>query len=114
MFTKLDTRQGFYSEYTTFRTRYGSYKYKVMPFRLTNGPMAFQRLVNDIFMDMLDEYITALMDDLIYSVNEAEHELYVKAVLTRLRAAGLQASLHKCEFHAPRPSISVLSSPQKE
>lgn len=111
MFTKLDIRQGFHrihmhpdsEEYTTFRTRYGSYKYKVMPFRLTNGPVAFQRLVNDIFMDMLDEYITALMDDLlIYSVNEAEHELYVKAVLTRLRAAGLQASLHKCEFHVTK------------
>jgi len=38
-------------------------------------------------------------DLLIYSVNEAEHELHVKAVLARLRAADFQASLHKCEFH---------------
>lgn len=111
VFTKLDIRQGFHrirmhpdsEEHTTFRTRYGSYKYKVMPFGLTNGPATFQRLVNDIFMDMLDEYVTAFVDDLlIYSTNEAEHELHVKAVLTRLRAAGLQASLHKCEFHVTR------------
>lgn len=111
VFTKLDIRQGFHrirmhpdsEEYTTFRTRYGSYKYKVMPFGLTNGPATFQRLVNDIFMDMLDEYVTAFVDDLlIYSANEAEHELHVKTVLTRLRAAGLQASLHKCDFHVTK------------
>ena len=111
VFTKLDIRQGFHrirmhpdsEEYTTFRTRYGSYKYKVMPFGLMNGPATFQRLMNDIFMDMLDEYVTAFVDDLlIYSANEVEHELHVKAVLTCLRAAGLQASLHKCEFHVTR------------
>lgn len=74
-----------------------------MPFGLTNGPATFQRLVNDIFIDMLDEYVTAFVDDLlIYSTNEAEHELHVRSVLARLRAAGLQASLHKCEFHVTR------------
>ena len=35
-------------------------------------------------MDMLDEYVTAFVDDLIYSANEAEHELHVKTVLTRV------------------------------
>ena len=45
IFTKLDIRQAFHrvrihpdsEDLTTFRTRYGSYKYKVVPFRLTNG-----------------------------------------------------------------------------
>jgi hypothetical protein len=44
VFTKLDIRQAFHririhpdsKELTTFRTRYGAYKYKVLPFRLTN------------------------------------------------------------------------------
>ena len=43
VFTKLDIRQGFHririhpdsEELTTFRTRYGSYKYKVMPYICT-------------------------------------------------------------------------------
>ncbi len=49
VFTKLDVRQAFYrvrmdpdsEDLTTFRTRFGSYKYKVLPFRLTNGPLTY-------------------------------------------------------------------------
>jgi hypothetical protein len=108
IFTKLDIRQGFHrirmhqdsEDLTTFRCRYGTFKYKVMPFGLTNGPATFQRLINDIFMDSLDEFLIAFIDDLlIYSDNEIEHEAHVKKVLERLREAGLQAAIHKCEFH---------------
>ena len=109
VYTKLDIRQGFHrirldpdsSDLTTFRTRYGTYKYNVLPFGLTNGPAAFQRFINDTLgMDYLDNFVTAFVDDLIiYSKNEAEHEKHVKMVLERLRAAGLQASIKKCEFH---------------
>lgn len=75
---------------TTFRTRYGSYKYKVVPFGLTNGPATFQRYINDIFMDCLDDFLTVYLDDLlIYSENELDHQLHVEKVLTRLREAGL-------------------------
>jgi hypothetical protein len=49
IFTKLDIRQAFYriritlesEELTAFRTRYGLFQYKVLPFRLTNGPITF-------------------------------------------------------------------------
>ena len=54
-------------------------------------------------MDYLDKFVTGFIDDLlIYSSNEAEHEMHVKMVLERLRAAGLQASIKKCEFHVTR------------
>ena len=54
-------------------------------------------------MDYLDNFVTAFVDDLIiYSKNETEHEKHVKMVLKRLRAAGLQASIKKCEFHVTR------------
>jgi transposase InsO family protein/predicted aspartyl protease len=108
IFTKLDIRQGFHrirmhpesANLTTFRCRYGTFKYEVMPFGLTNGPATFQRLINDIFMDYLDQFLIAFVDDLlIYSDNEVEHEIHVRKVLERLREAGLQASLKKCEFH---------------
>ena len=98
IFTKLDIRQGFHrirmspesEELTTFRTRYGAFKYRVMPFGLTNGPATFQRFINETFMDYLDDFLTAYIDDLlIYSENEIEHEEHVKKVLTRLREAGL-------------------------
>jgi transposase InsO family protein len=54
-------------------------------------------------MDFLDVFVTCYLDDiLIYSSDELEHELHVKQVLDRLRAAGLQADIKKCEFHVTR------------
>ena len=43
------------------------------------------------------------MDDiLIYSQNQAEHTLHVRKVLQRLKDAGLQADVKKCEFNVKR------------
>jgi hypothetical protein len=85
---------------TTFWYWYGTYKYKVMLFGLTNRPTTFQRLVNDIFMDCLDKFLIAFVNNLlIYSENELEHQAHMKFVLERLREAGLQAVIHKCKFH---------------
>jgi hypothetical protein len=98
VFIKLDIRQAFHrirmhpdsEELTTFRTRYGAYKCKVLPFGLTNGPATYQRYMNDILFDCLDVFCTAYLDDiLIYSEDPLEHESHVKQVLDRLRKAGL-------------------------
>jgi hypothetical protein len=111
IFTKLDIRQAFHrirmdtasEDLTTFRTRYGSYKCKVLTEGLTNGPATYQRYMNDILFDYLDVFCTAYLDDvLIYSENELEHEDHVKKVLRRLHDAGLQADIKKCEFHVKR------------
>ena len=84
---------------TTFRTRYGAYKCKVLPFGLTNGPATYQRYMNDILFDYLDVFCTAYLDDiLIYSENELEHAEHVRKVLQRLRDAGLQVDIKKSEF----------------
>ena len=51
-------------------------------------------------MDYLNNFITAFVDNLIiYSKNKIEHKEYIKIVLEQLHAAGLQASIKKCEFH---------------
>lgn len=58
VFTKIDIRQAFHrirmtpgdEELTTFRTRYGAYKYKVLPFGLSNGPSTFQLFINNTLM----------------------------------------------------------------
>lgn len=107
IFTKLDIRQAFHrirmdadsEELTTFRTRYGAYKYKVLPFGLTNGPATFQRYINDILFEYLDVFCTAYLDDiLIYSNDISTHQNHVKLVLKSLNDAGLQADVNKCEF----------------
>src|SRR5204862_694277 len=84
-------------------TCYSCYKYKVVPFGLTNGPATYQRYMNDVLFDYLDDFCTAYLDDiLIYSDNELEHEEHVKKVLERLRSAGLQVDIKKCEFSVKR------------
>ena len=59
--------------------------------------------MNDVLFDYLDDFCTAYLDDiLIYLNNELEHEFHVRKVLQRLRDAGLQVDLKKCEFSVTR------------
>jgi len=70
---------------TMFYTRYSSYKYKILPFRLTNGPATYQRYINNVLFDYLNKFCMAYLDDiLIYSDNELKHQVHVKKVLERL------------------------------
>ena len=70
---------------------------------MTNGPATYQRYMNDVLFDYLDEFCTAYLDDiLIYSDDELEHQVHVKKVLERLQNAGLQADIKKCEFGVKR------------
>ncbi|THH21377.1 hypothetical protein EUX98_g8392 [Antrodiella citrinella] len=107
IYTKLDLRHAYHllrvaegDEYkTAFRSRYGSYEWRVVPEGLTNAPAAFQRFVNSIFADMLDVCIIVYLDDvLVYSKNPADHRKNVKEVLRRLRKNSLYCKLSKCEF----------------
>ena len=87
-------------ELTTFCTRYGTFKYKVMPFGLTNEPSTFQHFINEMFMNCLDIFITAFVNNiLIYSLNVKKHKEHVQKVLEQLCEAELQASLEKCKFN---------------
>ena len=108
IYTKIDLRHAYNlvriapgDEWkTAFRTRYGSFEWRVMPFGLSNAPAAFQRFVNEIFADMLDVCVVVYLDDiLIYSDNPDDHRKHVKEVLRRLREHQLYARADKCEFH---------------
>jgi hypothetical protein len=107
-FTLLDLKNGYNlirikegDEWkTAFRTRYGLFEYTVMPFGLCNAPGTFQSMINDVLRDLLDAGTVVYIDDiLIYSENEEEHKRLVKEVLTRLKQAGLCASLANSKFH---------------
>jgi len=67
---------------TAFCTCYGSFEWLVMPFGLSNAPLAFQHFMNNIFSDVLDVFVLIYLDDiLIYSDNMDDHRKHVKEVL---------------------------------
>jgi hypothetical protein len=85
--------------WAAFRTRYGSFEPVVLPFGLCNGPATFQRYINTVLMDCLDDICSAYVDDvLIFSKTRKEHRQHVRLVLRKLRDAGLQVDIRKCEF----------------
>ena len=111
LFTKLDRKSGYnliwikeVNEWkTAFRTRYGLFEYKVMPFGLANAPATFQNMMNEIFREMIDLGVVIYLDDiLIYSENEQDHVALVKRVLERLQEHQLAIAPDKCEWYRSR------------
>jgi hypothetical protein len=107
VFSKIDLRSGYHQikvkdedmQKTAFRTRYGHYEYKVMPFGVTNAPGVFMEYMNRTFHAFLDKFVVVFIDDiLIYSKTEEEHAEHLKIVLQVLKEKKLYAKLSKCEF----------------
>src|SRR5260221_8153685 len=85
---------------TAFCTCYGSYEWQVMPFRLSNTPVAFQRFINEVLGDLMDICTVGYLDNILaYSDSLEDHQDHVREVLHRLHTAGLYANLKKCKFH---------------
>ncbi|GBG85461.1 hypothetical protein CBR_g40103 [Chara braunii] len=106
-FTKIDLRSGYHQirvaiedqPKTAFGSRFGLYEFTVMPFGLTNAPATFQTAMNDIFRDILEEYILVYLDDiLVYSRTLEDHLRHPSDVLQRLRKHDFYAKLSKCRF----------------
>jgi hypothetical protein len=55
---------------TAFISRYGLYKYMAMSFGLTNAPIYFMYLMNNIFMEYLDMFVMVVIDDIYWSTQE--------------------------------------------
>ena len=108
MFTKLNLKDGYHliqirkgdEHKTAFRTRYGQYEYKVMPFGLVNAPATFQTMMNKILREFWDHGVVVSLDDILrYSENMDEHIKLVQKVLDGLEQHDLAVSLKKSVFH---------------
>jgi hypothetical protein len=75
-FSYIDLKSNYYQihvedpvvEKITMRTRYGSYEFLVMMFRLCNAPSTFTILMNLIFHKKLNKFIFIYIDDIsVYS-----------------------------------------------
>ncbi|CAI7812649.1 unnamed protein product, partial [Closterium sp. NIES-53] len=106
-FSKLDLRSGYHQvriqsediPKTAFRTRYGHYEFRVLPFGLTNAPATFHGMMQRFFSDFIDKFLVIFIDDLLlYSRTREEHLKHLELVLARLSEHRLYAKCSKCEF----------------
>ena len=109
-FSKLDLWDGYHqvpvkeSDHfkTPFTCCYGTFEFNIMTFGFKNAPAHFQRSMNLLLADLLDECILVYMDDiLIYSKTTAEHRNHVKQVFACLNAKGWHIKQKKCALFLP-------------
>ena len=104
IFTKLDANSGFWQipldmssrTLTTFITPFGRFCFNLLPFGISSAPEIFQRTMSQILENM--EGVVCHMDDLlVHGKDSEEHDYRVRAVLQRVKEAGLTLN-DKCEF----------------
>jgi Reverse transcriptase (RNA-dependent DNA polymerase) len=70
-----------------------------MSFGLTNAPVAFQAIINDIFRPYLRKFILVFFHNiLIYNKELQEHNEHLALVLAKLKENQLFAKKNKCEL----------------
>ena len=106
-FSTLDLRQGYWqvendpetADKTTFITRKGAFKFKVLPFGLSNAPAVFQRLMNLVIRGLTWEAGLVFLDDIVVMSKTFEQHLErSRAVFGRLRSANLKLKPSKCKL----------------
>jgi hypothetical protein len=70
-----------------------------MSLNFVNTPAIFQTYINRALADLIDiNYVIYFNDILIYSIDRAEYQQYIRQILERLRQHKLYIKLFKCEF----------------
>ena len=108
-FTKLDFRAGFnnirikegHEHFGAFKTHRGLFEPLVMFFGMCNSPATFQKMVNELFKDLIDEgWLEVYIDDmLIHSRTLVDQERRTERVLQRLMDNDFYLKLEKCRFN---------------
>ena len=106
-FSTLDLVSGYWQvplsedakEKSAFTTRYGLWRWKVLPFGLTSAPATFQRLMEKVLHGLHWRTLLLYLDDIIViSPDFDSHLERLEEVLKRLRGANLKLKPSKCEL----------------
>ena len=90
-------------EKTAFITHQGLFEFRVMPFRVTNAPAVFQRLMQRVLAELQSKatvkFVSVYLDDVIvFSESFVEHIKHLQMVFDCLKKAGLKLNPEKCRI----------------
>src|SRR6266498_725695 len=106
-YTSIDLASGYWQvevdknsqDIIAFVTPWKLYQFNVMSFGLTNAPVTFQRLMNYVLHDYLNDFVVVYLDNiLVCSDIFEEHLAHLRKVFIKLREANLVIKLKKCKF----------------
>ena len=77
-----------------------------MQFRFTNIPAMFQRRINYILKEYLDNFIIVYLNDIIIYLNsKKEYKEYIEWVLSRLYKENIPVIIKKCKFYTKKTNF---------
>ncbi|KAE9035302.1 hypothetical protein PR001_g6763 [Phytophthora rubi] len=130
LFSTMDIASGYWNvpmaadsvEKTAFTYKYGLFEWLVMPFGLCNAVPAFERLMENVLVDLKWRTCLVYLDDcVVFCSDFPTHLVRLKQVLERFRAAGFKLKMKKCRWgrdqvaflgHIVTPS-GILPNPEK-
>ena len=84
---------------TAFITEWGTYCYKVMPFRLKNVGATYQRAATTLLHDMIHKEVEVYVDEMMVKLDTGEgHFRALDKFMTRITKYNLRLNLKKCVF----------------
>lgn len=104
-FTVLDLKEGFWqiglsrqaSEFCTFNTPFGCYRFKRLPYGIKIGPEVFQKYTERSFED-IPNVIVFIDDILIVGDTAEEHDRTLQRVVDRARKLNVKFNIDKMQF----------------
>nr|GEV18853.1 putative reverse transcriptase domain-containing protein [Tanacetum cinerariifolium] len=123
VYSKIDMRSGYHQLrikeedilITTFRTRYGHFKFRIMPFGLINAPDVFMDLMNQVCKPYLDMFVIVFIDDiLVYSKDEKEHGKHLMIILELLEKERFGVHVDPAKIEAIKSWAAPTTPTEKE
>lgn len=84
---------------STFCVRGGLFRWKVMPFGMSNAPATFSRLMERVLQGLQYKILLTYLDDVVCFSKDIDSQIErLRLVFERLRKAGLKLKPRKCEL----------------
>ena len=107
-FVKFDLKKGYWQiriddpktrELMAFICKFGVFEWHRLPFGISTGPGFFQRIADQICIDVDPVHLKAYLDDIVIGADSiAELATLLEKTLTYIEASGLKLHPEKCEF----------------